>query len=144
MSANKMRYYKPTHFKIQELVPPEVYQERGEQSLALLDPRILYTLDGIREHLGIPLNVNTWFWNGGIKYRGFRPADCPVGAKYSQHKFGRAIDFVSSQMSAHKMRQEILAAKSIFPFIVFMEDNVGWVHIDVRNDPVTGIYLFNP
>jgi len=46
------------HFKIQELVPPAVFDARGERAWELLDERMLITLDKLRERYG-PVTVNT-------------------------------------------------------------------------------------
>jgi len=49
--------YKCDHFKIQELVSPGVYKDRGDKAWELLDDRLLMTLDKLRERYG-PIIVN--------------------------------------------------------------------------------------
>lgn len=143
---NHANCYRPIHFKLEELVPANIYAARGERSIELLDWRIVYSLDCIREFLDIPLTVNTWLWQGQTQYRGFRPpnSESSQGAPLSQHKFGRAIDFVSKKMSAEDMRQKIVQANRLFPYITYMEDEVNWVHIDCRQSDKRGIHLFKP
>ncbi len=54
-----------------------------------------------------------------------------VGAKYSQHRFGRAVDFDVKGISAETVRNDI--RKGYFSEITCIEADVNWVHIDVRN-----------
>jgi len=82
--------YKCEHFDIEELVPEDVFNERGEKCWELLDEDILADLDTLRDLLG-PLTINDWKWGGGFQYSGFRPEGCGVGSKYSQHKLGKAF-----------------------------------------------------
>ena len=149
-----IKYYRPIHFRIEELVPAGTYRKlervsnsRGDmerRALQLLDWRILYTIDCIREQLRIPLIVNDWYWGGEFQYRGWRPPACTVGAINSQHKFGRAIDFVSPRQEAEQIRLKILENNRLFPYITYMEDGTTWVHIDCRNADVKHIHLFQP
>jgi len=139
-----MKYYKPVHFKTEEFVPESIFAARGEKSLELMDARILYTADCLREFLGVPLIINTWLWNGSTQYRGFRPQGIGVGSALSQHKYGRALDFVSKKMTAEQMRLKILECSKLFPYITFMENKVNWVHVDNRSSQHEGIHLFNP
>lgn len=141
---DNLKFYQPIHFKIEELVDPLTYSSLGAMAMQLLDWRILYSLDCIRELLGVPLIVNNWKNGGNRKYSGFRPIGCEVGGYYSQHRFGRAVDFISPEMEASKIRLEIMSKNRLFPFISYMEDNVEWVHIDVRASTFNGIHIFKP
>jgi hypothetical protein len=130
------------HFKVQEFVPEAVYCELGDMSMILIDSRMVRTADAIREYFGVPMNINDWHFGGGNQYRGYRTSGCRVGAKWSQHKFGRALDIVS-RIPASEMRKAILDNQEDFPFISAMEDGVDWLHVDCRNvDRKGNIYLF--
>jgi hypothetical protein len=130
------------HFKVQEFVPEEVYRELGNMSMLLIDSRMVKTADAIREYFGVPMNINDWCFGGNIQYRGYRPLYSCVGAKWSQHKFGRALDIVS-RIPASEIRKAILDNQEDFPFVSAMEDDVNWLHVDCRNiDYKNGIYLF--
>ena len=120
--------YIPKYFQWYELMPSEEYKPYW---LILMDERILRTLDEIRKHYGVPVTVNNWFTGGQFRNRGFRPMTGNVGAKYSQHRFGRAVDFDVRGISAETVRNDIRAG--LFPLITCIEDNINWVHIDVRN-----------
>jgi uncharacterized protein YcbK (DUF882 family) len=120
--------YKPKYFTWQELMPSPEYEPYW---LILMDERLLITLDAIREHYKRPVIVNTWHKGGQFKYRGFRPMNLTLGAKYSQHRFGRAVDFDVQGISPEQVRNDIRSG--LFPEITCIEKDVNWVHIDVRN-----------
>lgn len=142
--------YKPKHFVVQEFIPPDVFNKYGENSLSLLDPNLLITADKIREFFNKPMTINTWHIGGQFSLRGFRPKDCPIGAKFSTHKpnekgISCAIDFDIAGLNAETVRKTILANKNhnAFKYIMRMENLVNWVHIDLK--PTTNrILLFNP
>ena len=141
--------YIPKYFQPYELVPEDVYIELEERPWIiwqLFDPRVLYTADKIRQYYG-KMIANTWFWEGEHQYRGWRPPKCEIGAVYSQHRFGRAIDLVPVEVTAEEIRQDIKAGKtgsdgSIFQYITCIEDGVGWLHFDVRN--YKGLLIVKP
>lgn len=125
--------YKCRWFKIQELVPPHVYEERGEKAWELLDERALISLDALRDMFG-PLTCNDWHIGGGRKWSGLRTAESPYYSPYSQHTMGRAFDVISGIHSAESMREKVLRhRKEKFSYITGLELNVTWLHFDVRN-----------
>jgi hypothetical protein len=141
--------YMPTHFTWEELVPPGVFSKFGIECRRLFDNRILWSIDQIREYFDRPVVVNNWKVGckpGGTVFtqRGFRTAD--LGAKYSLHARGSAIDFDVKDIPAETVRQEILAHQShpAFQYITRMEANVNWVHIDNAMTDSDDIVLFNP
>lgn len=143
-----MNVYTPKSFKIQEFVDPATYKKFGENSLLVMDYRILQIADAVREHFGIPVTINNWHIGGEFCNRGFRPRESKVGASYSQHRFGRAIDFNVGSVKAETVRKEIanLHKNNIAPFnfITAMETDISWVHIDCRITNQNGVMLFKP
>jgi hypothetical protein len=141
-----MIYYKPKHFRIEELVPPEIMTVLKDESLLVMDYRILKTIDIIREYLNKPVIINTWHvGNGNRLYCGFRPHHTTVGAQYSQHKFGRAVDCLIVGVKEYdSIRREILNHQNHFSYITCIEDKVNWLHIDCRATDMQGIVLINP
>ena len=138
-------YYKPKYFRIEELVDPETFEKYGERSLTFLDPRILITLDAIRVFFGRPITVNNWLWGGNRKWSGLRTKESTYYSPYSQHSFGRAIDFVVSGISAEDVQKKILEHQELFPHVTRMEKGtLTWTHIDCANYDYGGIYYFNP
>ena len=122
------------HFVIQELVSPEVYRARGEKAWQLLDPRLLITIDSLRDEFG-PITINNWLWGGNRKYSGLRMPGEPYYSKYSQHSYGRAADCVLKDISVKEARQSIIdfPAYYAFKYISGIEMHIPWLHIDVRN-----------
>ncbi len=139
--------YKCNHFKIYELVTPEMYNKWGEKCWQLFDERILITLDALRERFGSCV-VNDWKWGGRFDDSGFRDENfySSVEAYFrsrSQHKFGRAVD-AKFKVPAHEVRKYILENPDEFPYVTFIEVGplkdgsvMTWVHIDVRNGDLT-------
>lgn len=102
-------------------------------------------IDLIREFFDVPIIVNNWKFGGSFENRGYRDPYTSVGAKLSQHKFCRAIDFHSPIIPATSIRKEILVNENLFPHIHRMERRVNWVHIDSHPDYIDKrIYLFKP
>jgi hypothetical protein len=139
-------YYEPKHFIIQELVPPEIYDQYGDGALKFLDPNMLRMWDGIRDFFGKPVIINNWHTGGQFTLRGFRPPNTTTGALYSQHKFGRAGDGDIQSYTAEMARQVILENQKApeLQYISVMEDDVAWLHADNRNIKANEIILFKP
>ena len=148
----KREIYKPKYFKPYELLPPEVYthkvyndEEEAYRVLnELMDNEFLVTLDAVREILGVPLIVNTWYQGGNRKYCGYRPQNCSVGVAKSQHKLGKAADCVSNKTNAEEMRRRLEANKDKLPYPIRVEADVSWLHIDNKDMDYKGqkIYYF--
>ena len=140
--------YRPKHFVLQELVPQYLYQDRGEAAWELLDDRMLMTLDQLRERFGTTI-INTWHSEmlmmayGRHEWRGLRTPQCEIGAKYSQHLFGRAADCVFRDWTAEQVRNTILEEQEEFKYINAIEMDTSWLHFDVRNS-ATRIRKFYP
>lgn len=139
-----MKYFEPKHFIPQEYVPPEIYEQLGDKSILLIDYRILKTDDTIREYFGVPVIINNWHKGGKRKYSGFRTAECNVGARWSQHRYGRASDKLLTGIDIKKVRKEILINQKHFPYITVIEDGVSWLHTDCRCIVDNEIQLIKP
>lgn len=135
----------PSGFVIQELVPPEVFNLRGQNSVWCLCPVALRVLGALREDYG-PTTVNNWHTGGQRKYSGFRPSDCGVGATWSQHRYGRAFDCLFSQSDVETVRQDVIAkaraGHGIYKHIGGIELGVSWFHFDTR--PAGTLMLLRP
>jgi hypothetical protein len=130
-----MRYI-PRHFKAYELLPKDLYEKFGENGLYLIDDRILWTLDSLRDHFNTPIIINNWKSDGEFSQRGYRN-DNDVGAKFSSHRFGRACDFdicgITSEEFRELVRKEKLTEQ--LKYITRIEDLKLWNHIDVMGLP---------
>lgn len=141
-----MNHYIPEHLKLHEVLPRDTYlilEGKREKAWRLFDPRILWTADQLRFLYG-PIYVNDWFWGGNNQYGGWRPGDCDIGAEFSQHKFGRALDIKFKRAMAYNIRQDIKAGKwpVYFQYITCVENGVAWLHIDCRN--YEGLLIVTP
>jgi len=129
--------YTPKYFNVCEFVSRDMYNLLGDDSLLTMDIRIVMTADLIREYFDVPIIINSWRWGGLRNWSGLRTNDSPYYKKTSQHSFGRAIDFISPNMSAKNMRNTILEnpKEPAFKYITGVEDFDGmdWVHVDCRN-----------
>jgi len=132
---NSGTYHSLVNFIIQEFVPRDVYKIYEERSSIFIDTRVLWTADAIRDYFNSKVFINNWCFGGKLQYRGFRPHNSVVGSLYSQHRFGRAIDFDIEGVPAEQVRIEIINNRGhpAFQFIRGIELDVDWVHIDTRN-----------
>ena len=126
--------YKCQYFAIHELVPPQVFKDRGEAGWDLLDDRLLMTLDWLRERYG-PMIVNNWHLGEEREWSGLRTPDSPYYRRDSQHTFGRAADCLLTRTTAEKVREDILANPNDpeFRLITSIEEDTSWLHFDTRN-----------
>lgn len=130
-------------FKIQELVDKQTYTRWGENAWNFLDDKLLETILVIRRDiLKVSLVCNDWCFGGKNQQRGLRTNLSPLvkektdrGVLYlSQHCMGKAVDFVSSKMSAEQMRKLIKQNEKKLPYMVRIEDGASaptWLHVDV-------------
>ncbi len=124
------------YFQIYELVDEKTWRTIGDKAWELFKPDALIMLDNFREFIGVPCSVNNWYGaTGGYatrQFSGFRPEDCPIGAKHSQHKLGNAFDVHVKDMNADDARKRILADKDnpLLLNITRLESGVAWVHMD--------------
>lgn len=141
------RYKISENFYLDEVMHPEVYKKFGAKSRWFIDQRLVDIVQYIRTKTGKPITINTWFDGGRFKERGLRNPNTSTGAKYSQHKFGKALDFIVSGMSADEVREKILGewkADLMGLGLTAIEAGVSWVHIDIRNTGENDIMIFYP
>lgn len=146
--------YRPKYFALNELVPPHILAERGERAWALMDDRILRGADWLREKFG-PAIINGKFGGKVFTESGLRdPFDTtPRSAKWSQHKFGRAVDMKFMKVTAKEVYDYIIRnpSEARENGITTLEDiahTPTWLHADCRALPDTfpdnGILVVKP
>jgi len=109
--------YTPSHIKPYELVPQEFYEhltqvyKKTPNKLNLIfsmfNPTLLWTADHLRKRYGL-ITINNWYYGGSLKYRGWRPMDCSVGAMLSTHKMGTGLDADFKDATAEEIRQDLI------------------------------------
>ena len=125
--------YKPVYFRPNEIFPPEIIKMFTVNGVVsnniwmLMDERILLAADCLRLRYGI-----CYINHNGMTQRGFR-TDEKVGAKFSQHRYGRALDINFKNVTVKEVRDYIINNPSLFVGITAVENVDGWLHIDCRN-----------
>lgn len=149
-------YCEPYFFRPEEIFPPSVvkshmssYNMIKNNIWRLIDSKVIETLDLLRKRFG-PVIVNDYLFGGNNKYRGYRPSieiiQNNVGTFTSQHCFGRAIDCVFKSISVDEVREDIYEQPNLacYKYISAVENNVSWLHFDVRAwDKSKGILFFS-
>lgn len=139
--------YIPQHFKTAELIPPTDYQKWGEGGMMMINPLLAISLDQLRKRHG-PMIINSTGRNrqqSGLRtidfyrreYPGISRAqqDAKFLASRSAHIRGDAADCIPLQTTVAAIHQDIKDNPDLYPFIHFVETDVSWLHIDVRNQP---------
>ena len=133
--------YKCKHFKVQELVSPQVYQRYGEFCWKFFSDLLKIDLDTIREYHGYGITINDWVFGGkNFTQCGFRSNLEPMvkskNTLYcSAHCMAKAFDLHSSY-SNFKLYKDIeeLKNKGLLKAVRRIESRKstkdGWVHID--------------
>jgi len=128
--------YQLKYFKVQEFVDRATYNKFGDGAILCIDWRMLWTMDAIREYFGKPITINNWCFGKEREWSGIRYSGTQYYSQYSQHSFGRAIDFLVNGINASEVRKTILKNpdEQSFKYITTLEDFQGmsWIHIDCR------------
>lgn len=139
--------YIPKYFKIQELVPPELFEQYKQDPtilFRLFGADVLMTLDRLRIRYG-PCVINTWHNGGNFKESGFRMWDTPTGAALSCHKLGKAMDCKFKNITPQEIWEEIKKNpnQKEFRYIKRVEAFPGmtWFHFDMGNFEGPGIHF---
>jgi hypothetical protein len=126
------------HFSAKELVPPSVYDIRGDKSIQLFDTNALKLLDWLRDRYG-SATVNDWAWSGNYSQSGLRTVEFygsweKYNKSFSQHKYGRAFDVKFKEATAQEIREDLKAVWAVvgLGFPITLEDDVSWLHVDTR------------
>jgi len=122
------------HFRIEELVPKELFDLVKEDALwKIFDERLLETIDALKEKFPEgTMTINNWLWNGLRNQSGLRTKNSEYYSSTSQHSDGKAVDCIFSDYNEDSVRQYIINNPEEFPHIKGIELDVSWLHIDVR------------
>ena len=142
-------YYKPHRFCTEEFVDKETFSKRGELAITTMDVRMLWTADAIRDYFDKSMVINNWKWDGNREWSGIRTGKSQWFSQYSQHTFGRALDFKIPSMDPAEIRQAIKknhGKVEAFKYITRIEEFTGmsWVHIDCACVNSDKLVIFNP
>ena len=138
-----------THFALEELVHPKIFEIVGERSADFLHPNLIVTLEQMKTHFGKnqSIVVNDYLWGGAYLNSGLRLPDSKVGATLSAHRFGCAVDCKFKGQDIDDVQENILQHPHKFPFITRMESAAftkTWLHVEVGAYRNKDILVFNP
>lgn len=139
-------------FKAEEFLPKHIHAQYGDSFLfKIMDVRILNVITLIRIHFGAPVEINNWAWEKKSfnQWRGWRTPTSTVGALFSQHKMGRAIDFEVEGVTPINVRRELIGNAGLFieEGLTTMEHGdytPTWTHIDCRYTGQGGLLIVKP
>jgi len=140
------------HFILQELVCKHTFDKYGKFAENFLDPRLIITLETIRERINKPIFVNSWDSGGRFDERGLRCPHCDIVKKeiakgnlyMSAHTLGRGVDFDVQGLLSDEVRLWIAKYKNWLPYPIRLEKGVSWVHLDLFNNTRDKIVFFEP
>jgi hypothetical protein len=137
-------------FHLDEFIYPELHKQYGASGIWFVDRRIIAGMQYLRDKSGRAIHINDWAHGGTRDERGLRHFNSPVGARLSQHKFGRAADsnmegFTTKQYFDFVMSHE----KELIEFgwittIENIESTPTWLHCDCRYTGLDKILIVNP
>jgi hypothetical protein len=134
---------RPKYFTINELADPAIIAKHGEEATwAMLDTQILIAADYLREKFG-PISINGMYRGVRFTESGLRRSDTTTGAKFSQHKLGKALDLKFHNVDELVVYEWIMnnQAEAYRMGIRRVEDiaftgragSGGWLHIDSKD-----------
>lgn len=138
------------NFYLDEFIDPATYAARGTSSIELLDMRIVMGIQYLREQSGRVITINNWATGGQYKESGLRRFDTKTGAKWSQHKYGRAIDTkwqgwtIKQAFDFVVSHQNYLIDRQLITTIENISATPTWLHLDCRYTGMDKFKIVNP
>lgn len=125
------------HFELEEFINPADFAEHKENSIDLIDRKIIDIAEFIRTDTGKPVTINNWHTGGQYKESGLREATTTTGAKKSAHKEGKAIDVKIKDWTGNEWYEYVKKnAKKLYQLGARrIEDKslaTTWLHIDTK------------
>lgn len=130
---------------LDEYIPENLYkrlQKKPHILIGLLDRRLVMADQMLRDHFG-PVTINNWWIKGDRNWSGIRTPDSPYYSETSQHSWGRASDKLFKNVTAQEVREYIKGMYEELG-ITCIEENVSWVHSDVRWTRSTDLLIVYP
>ena len=136
------------HFDIREFVSEATWNRNGEDSIKLIDKRLIDLAEFYRKYFGSAVTINNWHTGGNFQNRGFRDFDSNVGGKNSMHRTGKAFDCNIKGYTIAELHKAIMREQQAFynAGLRRIEDiNAAptWLHSDLKDMGMVGkIYVF--
>lgn len=133
------------NFEIWEFVDEKTYNIYGNRSTWFINPTVPSFLQKIRDEFNRPVIVNTWHDGGNLQYRGYRPPDCEIGARQSQHKLGNAADWHMPGIDIEELKDWLIRNRNFkFPELSAICLNTDdFIHTDHRWNFTNKLYKFS-
>ncbi len=128
------------NFYLSEFLHPSFLENKGINPLWFVDPRVFTMAQALRNRFQKPVIINDWVTDGAYSLSGLRPFSSSIGATFSQHKYGRAIDPKVLGIDALEVQLDIRRNWKFYQRagLTTIEDSTPtWTHMDCRN---TGSY----
>lgn len=137
------------HFDLQEFIPRLIWNGYKEKSIWFINPKIVALAEFVRKYFDAPVIINNWHTGGQFNERGYRVPMSNVGAKFSQHKLGNAIDINVKGLAAGEVSKRIIKDYALFKVhglttIENPEATPTWTHLDVRWHGGEDLLIVNP
>jgi len=135
------------HFYLQEFLPEEVFDYFKNDGIWLLDRKIIDLAQLIRERAKRPITINNWMDDGKFQERGFRSYNSNVGVRFSQHRFGRAIDFSATnllQIYTDITKNFSEYKKAGLTTVENIGNTLKWIHCDTRYTGLESLLIIKP
>ena len=137
------------NFSLEEFMSTRTYSKWGTSSIWFLDQRVIHIAQLLRDRLGASITINGIFNGHTYNMSGFRPPYTKIGAKLSQHRFGRAVDVKVSGVTPVEVDSEIKENFEIYKKVGLTTiENVNatptWNHLDCRWTDQDTLKIVNP
>lgn len=144
-----MRYQITENFNLDEFIHPDYMRKFGQNALWFIDHRIVTIAQELRTDLGVPITINNYETGGQYKSSGLRVQSAKIGAKYSQHKYGRAIDCKFKGVTIQEAFNFLMHNQGKYfnlglTTIENIEHTPTWLHLDCRLTGLTEYKIVNP
>ena len=137
------------NFRLQEFIDPITYKRFRASSIWFMDSKLFNIAQEVRDLTHSPVKINDWANSGQYRESGLRNWETLTGAKYSQHKFGRAIDIKVQGWGVEDVYKLIMKHEEKFRYlglttIESINKTPTWIHLDTRNWAIDKIHIVNP
>ena len=154
MTTDELRSIGVTDFAADEFYPPPSVLPVAMRKNWHIQPVATRGIQTLRTLVDAPVWVNTWAGGpGDLQARGVRLPTSSVGATYSQHKRGLAVDFHVPSWTPEDVWDFILERQVDFlrVGITTLEsidatapDGWGWIHMDARYSAAKHLQIVFP
>jgi hypothetical protein len=144
------------NFYLDEFLPPSIYfaYVKNPQSMrAFFDPRLVTIAQAIRDNIQTPMTINNWATGGNREWSCVRIPASRFYRAGSMHSYragdvvARAVDCVFGNTTAAQVRQHIISNyDAIYKPLGLrrIEDDVSWLHFDLRPTTSDRLVVFKP